>query len=168
MTDPLANSVTYEYNKYGHLISETDANGNTTIYSYDSNGNCTQKTAPDGSVVEMTYDSQNRILTASAVVDENTRCTVRYEYDALGRLAHYIDEEGNVFTTEYDSMGNDLAISLLLQTVQPLLLSKHTANSLMNLLLYITSRFPTSIPIMLLTLECWCIIWIVLRNVEYL
>ena len=157
VTDPLANSVTYEYNKYGHLISETDANGNTTTYSYDSNGNCTQKTAPDGSVVKMTYDSQNRLLTVSAVVDENTSYTVSYQYDGLGRVSTYTDEEGNVFTTEYDSMGNDLVISLLLQTVLPPLLQTPTANSLMNLLSFITLRLLISILIMLLIRACWCI-----------
>ena len=111
VTDPLDNIVTFEYNEFGQMLSSKDANGNITSYEYDLNGNCVRKTTPDGLVMEMTYDSQNRMLTASAVVDENTRYTVSYQYDALGRLASYTDEEGNVFTTEYDSMGNVTAVS---------------------------------------------------------
>ena len=109
ITDPLENITTNEYDKYSRLLSTTDANGNKTSYEYDLKGNCIQKTNADGLVVDMTYDAMNRLTTATAKTEYGDY-TISYQYDALGRVSSYTDEEGNTFTTEYDHLGNVTAV----------------------------------------------------------
>ena len=101
VVDPIDNKVTNVYDACGRLSSSTDANGNKSLFEYDANGNCIKKTDPNGLVTVIDYDSRNRPVTVTTGDH-----SVSYEYDALGRVTKYTDEEGNEFRTEYDHLGN--------------------------------------------------------------
>ena len=108
-TDADGNTVSYTYDKYGRMLNSTDANGNVTTYDeYDFNGLCTQKTLPNGQVVKIGYNKEGMVTKTTFVVeDENGEdISVFYEYDAMGRVTKYTNQEGYATFTEYDENGN--------------------------------------------------------------
>ena len=108
-TDAEGNTVSYTYDKYGRMLNSTDANGNVTTYDeYDFNGLCTQKTLPNGQVVKIGYNKEGMVTKTTFVVeDENGEdISVFYEYDAMGRVTKYTNQEGYATFTEYDENGN--------------------------------------------------------------
>ncbi len=111
VTDAEDNKIQYTYDKYGRILTSTDANGNVTTFDkYDANGNCLQETLPSGQIIYMTYSNEGLLLTVTMKCDDGD-ISISYEYDASGRVTKYTDEEGNEFITEYDSAGN--VVSLL-------------------------------------------------------
>ena len=108
-TDAEGNTVSYTYDKYGRMLNSTDANGNVTTYDeYDFNGLCTQKTLPNGQVVKIGYNKEGMVTKTTFVAeDENGEdISVFYEYDAMGRVTKYTNQEGYATFTEYDENGN--------------------------------------------------------------
>lgn len=110
VTDALGVTTTYTYDKYERLIAETDGNGNTTTYAYNAAGNCIGKTLPDKTHIKMTYDPLGRMTCVSTVTSSYGEVSVRYEYDALGRVTKLTDELGETSTYEYDIYGNVTAV----------------------------------------------------------
>ena len=91
------------------MLNSTDANGNVTTYDeYDFNGLCTQKTLPNGQVVKIGYNKEGMVTKTTFVAeDENGEdISVFYEYDAMGRVTKYTNQEGYATFTEYDENGN--------------------------------------------------------------
>ena len=108
-TDAEGNTVSYTYDKYGRMLNSTDANGNVTTYDeYDFNGLCTQKTLSNGQVVKIGYNKEGMVTKTTFVAeDENGEdISVFYEYDAMGRVTKYTNQEGYATFTEYDENGN--------------------------------------------------------------
>ena len=108
-TDAEGNTVSYTYDKYGRMLNSTDANGNVTTYDeYDFNGLCTQKTLPNGQIVKIGYNKEGMVtMTTFVAEDENGEdISVFYEYDAMGRVTKYTNQEGYATFTEYDENGN--------------------------------------------------------------
>ena len=87
VTDEIGSYMNMTYDKDGNVVSATNGAGTTAQFTYDSDGNCTSKT--------LTYTSENGIQTV----------TEQYFYDAAGNLTKIIDSDGNVTTTDYNSMG---------------------------------------------------------------
>ena len=108
-TDAEGNTVSYTYDKYGRMLNSTDANGNVTTYDeYDFNGLCTQKTLPNGQIVKIGYNKEGMVTKTTFVAeDENGEdISAFYEYDAMGRVTKYTNQEGYATFTEYDENGN--------------------------------------------------------------
>jgi len=117
------------YDSKGNTSSTVDALGNAINYSYDSKGNLTSVTDEIGTYINITYDSKGNVIsttngvgtTAKFTYDENGNClsktltytsdgvsktvTENYTYDEAGNLIKIIDSDGNITTTEYNSMG---------------------------------------------------------------
>ena len=106
ITDSLGNTVKYEYDIYSRLIKETDANGNVTKYTYDSNGNCISKTDAIGRTVHMVYDAVGQLVEVYMNDSNGEKYSVKYEYDALGRVISTTDEAGYTTKVTYDALGN--------------------------------------------------------------
>ena len=73
---------TFTYDSHDNLVSMTDSIG-TTTFAYDSADRLTKVTYPDGNYLEYTYNS----LGERIQMQDQTGFTVKYQYDALGRLA---------------------------------------------------------------------------------
>lgn len=123
------NTISLQYNEKGKLASTTDALGNDINYSYDSKGQLTSVTDEIGTYMNMTYDSDGNVVSAVNAAGtsyqftydadgNNTSKTMTYTsdgvmktvteqyfYDAAGNLTKIIDSDGNVTTTDYNSMG---------------------------------------------------------------
>jgi len=101
VTDEKGRITAYDYNHAGNVTKVTDALGNTVEYSYDNNGNILSMTDEEGTVTEYSYDKEDRLL---SIVREDE--SVKFAYDALGRLASVEDSCGNTETAGYDADGN--------------------------------------------------------------
>ena len=94
------------FDRFGRVLSSTDAYDQTTTYAYDSRGNLTRVTDPAGKVTTSVYDRNNR-LTRS--VDASGNAT-GYAYDSNGNLSRLtqFDENGREIaagTFQYDAKG---------------------------------------------------------------
>ncbi|MEZ4682083.1 MAG: RHS repeat domain-containing protein [Caldilineaceae bacterium] len=122
--------VTYSYNAFGLLESETDLQGRITRYVYtqgtadEASGGANARFAPGvipvpGLLTQMIEDfgdaAHLNLITSykdfdaqgnpQTVVDPRGNVT-RYSYDALGRLLTITEPLGEVTKYEYDSNGN--------------------------------------------------------------
>ena len=122
-------TITVAYDDKGNTTSTTDAMGNDIDYSYDGKGQLTSVTDEIGSYMNMTYDSEGNVISATNgagttsqfTYDTDGNCTSKtltytseegvktvteqYFYDNAGNLIKIIDSDGNVTTTEYNTMG---------------------------------------------------------------
>lgn len=119
----------FAYNDRGEVVSRTDADGNTTEYTYDNSGNLTSISDAIGSYINMTTDSKGNVVsatdgsgtTADFAYDSYGNCisktityntdgesrtvTEYYTYDSYGNIIKTIDNEGNITSSEYNSIG---------------------------------------------------------------
>ena len=128
LTDPLANSTSYEYDKAGRLTRQTDPKGNATAYSYTANGiisavtdansktitytrdaadRITSKNWPDNSSISYTYDNNDNILTAT-----NSNIGYSFTYDNRNRILTATDSRGYNIAYTYDINGNRLTATI--------------------------------------------------------
>jgi RHS repeat-associated protein len=104
----LTRIVSYTYNSFGQVLTETDPLGKKTSYAYDADGNLASLTNALGHVTQYTsYDLNGRLLT---FVDPNG-VTTALTYDDRGRLTS--KTEGALKTSlEYDLTGNLTKLTL--------------------------------------------------------
>jgi len=93
------NTISYQYNNKGQLISESDTtSGTTKSYTYDSNGNRISFTVTKNGVTDIsqtyTYDKLNRLTSVS----ENGVVIATYSYDSKGNRTQTVS---NGITTTY-------------------------------------------------------------------
>ena len=107
-TDAMGNSIDYSYDTKGRLTSVADEIGSYMNMTYDSNGNVISATNGAGTTAQFTYDADGnctaKTLTYTSDGVQKT-VTEQYFYDNSGNLVKIIDSDGNVTTTEYNSMG---------------------------------------------------------------
>ena len=108
MENALGQRMTFRYDDNGRLAAELDANGHETDYARDGSGNLlaqtTTRTAPGGLqtlTVQFQYDEQSR-LTNSIFPDGSSARTI---YNAIGKPATTIDQQGRQTSMEYDALG---------------------------------------------------------------
>lgn len=98
MEDPDKGDWIYDYNGFGELISQTDANGNITLMVYDSLGRMVER--------QDHRDNDSDPSTTNTTLDGNTH----WAYDTVGngRLAQVQDlQSGFLETYSYDSLGRN-------------------------------------------------------------
>ncbi len=106
--DALGNEINYSYDIKGNLKSVTDEIGTYMNMTYDSNGNVISATNGAGTSAEFTYDSDGNCLSKTLTYTSDgvsKTVTENYTYDDAGNLIKIIDSDGNITTTEYNSMG---------------------------------------------------------------
>lgn len=114
MTPPSGQTVTYQYDRAGRKIAETNWLGNSRTYQYDGLGRLTRMTDEFGRVTELgwcaelsghpcdvidplgnltTYelDEAGRVLSATLNPGTATAATTTYERDAVGRVKAVVD-----------------------------------------------------------------------------
>ncbi|KWO45612.1 hypothetical protein WT97_10815 [Burkholderia sp. MSMB1459WGS] len=121
---------TYDAAQGGRLVSSRDVDGNTVKYGYTASGQLAQITTAGGDVTYLDYDAAGRLSALRSVYQQAngqlaTETTVRYAYDAQGRLSQVVTDlspednsiaDGNVFTTAYAYDGTSDRIASIGQT----------------------------------------------------
>ncbi|GAU06915.1 Rhs family protein [Burkholderia stabilis] len=121
---------TYDAAQGGRLVSSRDVDGNTVKYGYNAAGQLAQITTAGGDVTYLDYDAAGRLSALRSVYQQAngqsaTETTVRYAYDAQGRLSQVVTDlspednsiaDGNEFTTTYTYDGTSNRIASIGQT----------------------------------------------------
>ncbi len=101
LTDPDAGILSFEYNAYGELVWQKDANGNKFNMTYDLLGRIEAKSCLGGPSISYQYDTKPNSI---GLLTEVTGLNVIYDYnyDALSRLINETETiSGTDFTTTY-------------------------------------------------------------------
>jgi YD repeat-containing protein len=112
-------AVTHTYDRWGNVLSTTDANLNKTIYEYDSQNHLIKQIEPKVDVTDQygnttttstptkrwSYDLNGNL---TGVVDENNYVTTN-AYNAAGELISTTDAMGATTYYAYDGLGNQVA-----------------------------------------------------------
>jgi YD repeat-containing protein len=106
------------YDRWGNVLSSTDAAGNTTTYTYNDRNQVVSQTEAAVAVVGVdgvstvtapvktsSYDSEGNLI---AVTDENGNTTTT-AVDALGQTVKTADGAGANSYVAYDALGNEVA-----------------------------------------------------------
>jgi len=107
VTNPLGQATMYtSYDKAGHLLSSTDANGTVTTWTYLPRGWLhTQTVAPAaGASLTTTYDYWPTGMLKTVTMPDTS--ALNYTYDDAHRLTDVTDGAGNKVHYVLDNMGN--------------------------------------------------------------
>ena len=135
---PDAGMMTRTYDAAGNVLTETDARGKTTRFEYDALNLLTRIVYDDGTKETRTYDPGTNSLglltsitdpygSTSWTYDSHERITrrrhefdgmiltLRYSYDAQGRLTQITYPSGKILTLSYDTIGRVKSIQVDVQ-----------------------------------------------------
>ncbi|MFC1807882.1 RHS repeat-associated core domain-containing protein [Candidatus Omnitrophota bacterium] len=106
------NKITYDYDSLGRVISVTAQNDNGDPIQTTNSYYAWQltNTDPNGNSKETYYDAFKRLIQVREHNNFNTYDTY-YVYDALGNLKQVTDNQGNITTISYDSLGRKLSMT---------------------------------------------------------
>ncbi|WP_113673562.1 RHS repeat-associated core domain-containing protein [Vallitalea guaymasensis] len=116
-SDKVIRETSYEYDKAGNLIKETDLEGSIE-YTYDEQNNLIKQTDKEGNIYSYKYDEEGNVIREIKPENYNEETNdgkaVSYTYDYLGRLTVVRDEENRVVQKNvYNSKGK------LIQQIDP-------------------------------------------------
>ncbi|KGB98446.1 LysM peptidoglycan-binding domain-containing protein [Burkholderia cepacia] len=120
----------YDASHGGRLTSSRDRDGNTVNYMYNAAGLLTQVATAGGDVTYLDYNISNQLIDLRTVYRDAknqlvTATTVRYAYDAQGRLSTVTVDlspednsiaDGKVFTTTYTYDGTSSRVASIAQS----------------------------------------------------
>lgn len=93
-------TTTYEYDKTGNLIKETDCNGNSLQYAYDANNRMIRVTDKEGNTTRTFYDEEGNVVKVVQPESYNPATDngqgETYTYDAMSRLLEVRDASGTL------------------------------------------------------------------------
>ncbi|MGQ1620992.1 LysM peptidoglycan-binding domain-containing protein [Acinetobacter baumannii] len=103
----LKNTTLKQYDAYGRVITETDANGNVTRFDYSQDqGRTIQVTSADQGVTKTTYDAWGRQL----IVNRNNNLT-SYTYNDQAKTLTVKSPEGLQTITQYNEFGDVVQVT---------------------------------------------------------
>ncbi len=105
-TDSLGYVTQTEYNKGGLVTAVVDPAGRRMTYEYDERGKLAKSVYPDGTSVSQEYDAEGNVVSRT---DQQGRVT-RFQYDALNRLQRTVHADGTEVRIEYDAAGRIAAV----------------------------------------------------------
>ena len=113
-------TTTYTYDSMGRTKSVKGPNNGTTaiLYEYDALGNIKKMTDPTGAVTEYVYDlngnrTEVKVYIRATPLQAAQTLITKYQYDELNRVTRVTGPDGGVTKTEYDSRGNVVNQSVL-------------------------------------------------------
>ncbi len=96
--------ITYNYNTFNQLVSQSDPLGLTTTFTYDALGRLSTKTYSDDGQIVYTYYTSGNGINKLMKVSSPEGSFQEYEYDGFGRQIKFKEKQGlyaETFTTSY-------------------------------------------------------------------
>jgi len=108
-------SVSYSYDNWGNVLSQTDAMGNTSTFQYDDAGNQISSTDRMGNVVKRTFNASNQLLSETVQINTPNNVlsfygTKHFVYDSRNRLRFTVSDGNSVTEYRYDAAGNQSSV----------------------------------------------------------
>jgi len=98
------NATTYnEYDEFGRVTREVNAENGETLYGYDLAGNITSLTDPEGRTTNFIYDDLGRLIEEQDPLIQTPDKTVTYSYDNIGNIQTKTDRNGETTRYTYDN-----------------------------------------------------------------
>jgi|GEM_PF-1703743 len=110
VVDNIGNSIKYDYNSGGNLLSTTDPKHNSIVSEYDERGYKTKMIDPDIGTFYYEYNGFGELINQT----DSKGDTIQMKYDLIGRLVQKKEKEGLTSWT-YDMAPNGIG---LLQSVK--------------------------------------------------
>lgn len=108
----LAYTLSWTYNKFGHVTKETNAIGDITTRTYDDYGNILVEQGPDSRWhKEFRYDYMNRLIREEIVYAKDQRFGNSHSYDYLGNRIATFDPHNNETKYTYDSFSRLIKVT---------------------------------------------------------
>lgn len=111
--DAKGQTVTFDYDQLGRMVSRTESEGTTTWSFYQSGngiGQVEEEISPEAERY-YSYNSYGGVKDVTLVIDDQTFVTA-YEYDSLGRLEMTTQPDGLRQKYAYDSTGQVQRVSI--------------------------------------------------------
>lgn len=106
--------LSWEYDRHGNVIKETNALNHQVLRKYDDNDNLIQEYHVEGSyVVDYTYDFANRLIKEKHSPPDGETYRKHYKYDLVGNKTSEIDRYGNKTKFVYDDLNR------LIKVIEP-------------------------------------------------
>ena len=121
VTDALGRRWVYERNLLGQTVRESDATGRVLQYDLDATGRATTLRDARGHITTLSRDSRGRLRSrtfSDGVTEQfdytlrgqlrqaqNPECTLRFEYDSVGRLVRQFQDD-EIIESTYDAAGD--------------------------------------------------------------
>lgn len=102
---PADHRSTNQYNRRGDVTRATNALGQATVTAFDPNGNLTSVTDPDGDMTTFTYTAADEVNTRTVGANTAAAATTTYQYFPDGNLRSWSKGAGAVWSYGYDSVG---------------------------------------------------------------
>lgn len=117
-TDAVSGLVTYTYDAYGDLTSQTGPKDGdktpVTRYDYAPGGLLSRMTGPTGAVVDFAYDAFSHVTAKTSVVrvegSEPVRYSTTFVYDDAGRLMSQTDPDDVVILYGHNGAGDTTSV----------------------------------------------------------
>ncbi len=111
-TDPLSNSSTWYFNRFGSTAKFINALGFTTSSKFDGLNRVTETTFPEGNKIQVTYDLKNNVLSKTSVAKSGSglsNITTSWTYHStFNKPITFVDGRSNTWTWSYDSVTGSL------------------------------------------------------------
>ncbi|MFF1398587.1 RHS repeat-associated core domain-containing protein [Streptomyces sp. NPDC058287] len=100
-TDPLGNTVLFEWDRYDNLLARTDELGHTARFTYDGSGNLITVHYPDGRQASTTYNA----LQLPEAITGPDGTVWRQTFDERGNRTAMVAPDGTSTTFTHDATG---------------------------------------------------------------
>ena len=107
ITDLEGNQYRNEFDSNSRLISTSDPQGTSTTFRRDGQGNAFAITDARGATTRFTYDAEGNVLSQVNAIGQRDS----FVYDNNGNLIQMTDAAGFTSTREYDSAGNAISVT---------------------------------------------------------
>ncbi len=112
LIDPDAGEIIYNYDAFGDLRYQKDANGIEYNMDYDKLGRIKYKSTSKGTVVDYVYDAVGKPKGSVSTIAQSNGVSVEYSYDGFSRIAsetQIIDGKSFTSSFTYDPITGNLA-----------------------------------------------------------
>jgi len=107
VTNPLGETLSYQYNPLNEKTQITDPAGKQIRFSYDGNGNSLAVTDANQNATSYTYDSMDRVIARTDSLNHSDN----HQYDQNGNLIQFTDRRGVVVSYKYDALNRKILAS---------------------------------------------------------
>ena len=99
-TNSLGNTITYTYDSFNRVRTQTDARNGVVSFTYDAKGNLSSVNDQEENITSFVYDEMDRVIKRTDPLGRQERFT----YDGNNNMVQRIDKNGAIIDYQYDAL----------------------------------------------------------------